>query len=278
MDTPAVADGPIAFVTDDGQQRLIPLSAISFAGDAVKSTFNFSGLQEWLNYLVSQGRLSPGSAPTAAEAMVFTAAVPGVEGNDILIEVTSVGPTAVIKVTETHVAKGLTFDSHATNYAGAVDGLVSVTVAAGVTATDDPDEKAQVTTGATSSWQIKAPPSDAAAKLLMTLDARTTAGIEKGSMTIGIGDVKVENGVHTFTLTAQWTCTRTIAQGDLVDPLPATSPLRDFAFAVTVAKPSSGPLALPKRATILLRGGAERVPAGQEIPAKSASATLLANS
>jgi hypothetical protein len=269
MDTPAVADGPIAFLTDDGQQVLIPLSAISFDANGVKSTFNYDGLQAWLNYLVTQGRITPGPAPAAAEAMVFEAAVAGIEGNDILVEVEAVSTTTVrITVTETHVAEGLNFKVGDDNFVGKVlaSGLVHVKTGFAGTATDDPDKTTMITTS-DKTWDIKK-----GANVLMTLEAHSGgAGIEKGTMTISID--QVDTTAHTFRLGATWKSTpiTVVAPGDLDT---TKSPLTDLGFAVKVKKPASAPLALPAPGAVMLRGGAEIVP---QVDAQPATATLLAN-
>jgi hypothetical protein len=277
MQTPAVGEGPVAFIDDQGKQLSIPLTAIYFENGVVQSKVSAGGLQEWLNYLVLQGQLAPGPTPTADSAMTFTAATAGAMGNDINVEVREIGTDTVeIKVVENHVYEDLTFDSTSDNSVGTVlDSSGGLVWAKEVTATDTdvpasglvaPTTPGTDTVPAT--WEIKSPPAAGVSTKLAILEARSL-GSEKGSMTIFVDNV--DEDAKTFTLKVEWEITSTVVPADLV----AADPLPDLKFAVTVDPPiPRGPLHFPRPGQFRLEGGAELVPAR---PAKKASVTLLAD-
>lgn len=268
MQTPAVGDGPVVFFTEQGQQLSIPLSAIYFENDAVQSRVTANGLQEWLNYLVLQGQLTPGRTPVAKRALTFKAATAGPAGNEIKVDVREIGAEAVeIKVTEAQAYKNLTFDS-VLEVLGSAEGLVRAT-AVTATGADVPAEglvaPTQVGTAAARAiWEIEALPAGSAKGA--TLEARSL-GSEKGAMTVLVEDV--DPVAKTFTLNFEWVGTLNVVPADLSD----VPPLADLMFAVTVDSPSPGTvLHLPRPGHVSLEGGAERIPS---VPAKKASVTLL---
>jgi hypothetical protein len=280
--TAAVGDGPIVYFSDTGTQVLLPLSAISFDGNAVKSKPAATpSLQIWLDYLVRRGRISPGTAPAAADAMVFTAAAAGDTGNSIVVRVspnTPDGTKVDIAVSEKDVYEGLTLatmtatlGSSGSATAGTRPGMVRVQSIA--TGSPDPAEgPATPVAGATTpAWTV--PNSADATKASFTLEARGP-GAEKGTMTIAVSKVAGAAGAKTFTLTVSWTSTITVGTADLtVSPSDAASKFAALAFAVKVSKPTgAADLKLPRTGTFSLAGGAE--PAA----ATSAAVTVQASS
>jgi hypothetical protein len=280
MQTPAVGEGPVAFIDDEGRQLSIPLSAIYFEDGAVRSHVSASdSLTNWLNYLVARGQLVPGPTPSADQAMTVTATTAGVTGNGITVDVREIGSAAVeITVTESHVYEGLTFDSHSEHFVetvlGSAEGLVRATA---VTAadTDVPARGlvAQAKVGTDTdkaTWEVKAPPAGGVSADLATLEARSL-GSETGTMTILVDDVDLD--AKTFTLNVKWQITVTVLPADLLDV--AQPPLADLGFAVRVEPPGVGaPLHLPAPGQATLGGGAKAVPATDP---KKASVTLLAD-
>src|SRR5437763_786602 len=132
---PAVGEGPITF-TDPAAGTLtsIPLSSVYFDGDVVKTnppTTAGSDLDKWLQYLASEGRLAPSKTapPLPVAAMVFTAAAPGSQGNNITVTVApNTDPTKVdITVSETDTYTDLTVATIASAFA-AQAGMLRVTV------------------------------------------------------------------------------------------------------------------------------------------------------
>jgi hypothetical protein len=284
--TPAVGDGPIGFVGNDGRQWSIPLSALHFEGSGITSDIAVNGLQTWLDYLVAQGRLVPGAEPAAPDAIVFTAVAPGSVGNDVVITVRAVGTSAVeITVTETHLYQSLTLTSGDPRFIQTLlgpssGGLVKVQALAvplsPPAAVTLPATGPLLVSGTAASpiWTIKAPPGGPAAVTLATLEARGS-GVEKGSMITLIDNVDTSAG--TFTLTTKWTSNAlTVQAADLqvLSPPTASSAFSDLGFSVTVSAPKVGGLTLPKPGTFALQGGADWVPAQL---AKPASATLPAD-
>ena len=192
MPTPAIGEGPIAFVDGDGKQHAVPLTAITFEDGVVQSAVAVDGLQEWLAYLVLHGLLTSGPTPAAVEAMVLEARNDGPMGNDIVVEVRDIGPDAVeIKVTETHLYEGLTFDASEQSVSTVLDvsqkGIVHHTEVTG-TSTDvpvaglvpmsklPPDDRA--------GWVLK----DNGGTKLAVLEPRGT-GWDKGALTVLVDDV-----------------------------------------------------------------------------------------
>jgi hypothetical protein len=277
----AVGDGPIIYFTDKGTQVLLPLSAILFEGNAIKTKPAAAPeLQKWLDYLVDRGRISRGTAPTPEDAMVFTAAAAGSAGNDIAVRVaTNLADSTKLDITatKTDVYEKLTVatisavlgSSGAGGTAGTRPGMVRVQSIA--TGSPDPAEgpASPVTPPATPvAWTV--PSAADATKPSFVLEARDPAS-DKGTMKITVSKVGTA-GPKTFTLTVSWSSTATVGAGDLtLLPTDPASKFAALAFAVTVSKPPATALKLPRLGTFPLSGGAE--PA----VAKSAAATVQAS-
>ena len=285
--TKALGDEPIVFFTQDGKEVFLPVSDIYFEnGVAASRSDTISvGLAEWLAYLVAQGRLVPAPTLAPGPAMVFSAAVAGSSGNNIVVEVTANGPTKVdIRVTETDLYDDLTLDSTSPNYLptvvgvtgqpgtrGTRPGLVRVQPITGNP--PDPAKGAAVSVlpvdNHTPTWTIAGV---AQGTTSFTLEARGPDS-DVGEWTIEVTDVQPGTGRKKFTLKIAWTNRVTVSAADLtVNPATSASKLYPLAFAVAITKPAgSTELKLPSLGSFNLGGGAE--------PAEStkAKATLLAN-
>ena len=126
MSTMAVAGhGPLSFTDSNGRQRSVPLSALQFNGPALElgpdwtvasgiaDTADQTTLLAVANERLAAGELfAPPMAPPSP-AILFTAAVPGSEGNDITITVSASAGNALtaqpkISARTTDVYAGLT--------------------------------------------------------------------------------------------------------------------------------------------------------------------------
>jgi len=260
----AVGDGPIDFVGSDGRQLTIPLEAITFVDDVPTSSISADGLGAWLVYLVDQGDLVPGPSPAAPVALRLVAAKEGATGNDITIEVSAAGGTAVLIVTESHV-----YEKVSCNPAAATRRLADVLSDSSLVhltnptagGTTKPKKNAAIAAKGTTpeTWVIL----DEHDNMLVTLEARDTDfDSTKGTMTVGVDSVADDN---TFTLTLEWV-------GNSVEvkkakPGASQAAFDDLGFSVKLKSPP--PAGMPAPGTYRLTGGAD------EADAQVASATLL---
>lgn len=273
-----VGEGPIVFFTAAGQQRAIPLSAITIDGTTVKVDGvrpTDTGLEKWLLYLIAQGRLTAAAEPAAPAAMLVTAAVPGAAGNNVVVKVTANAVDATkldVEVTETDVYERLvahdpTAERYVTtvlgdnaNVRGTRPGLVRVDAATPVAAPIARDATAD---GGGNQPMFKLA-RDAAGAVAFRLEARAAdAEAPPGLWRITVG--ALDAAEQTFTLTVVWTKTVTVG--------PAASQLGDLAklgFGARFAGVGTSPLKLPALGATALTGGA------QATDAKSATATLRA--
>jgi hypothetical protein len=267
--TAALGDGPVAFFTE-GVQVEVPLSAIYFENDAVRTTrTDLPGFDKWIAFLASRNRLVAGAAPPVAKAIVVTAAAPGAAGNDIQVTVSRKTDTTVdITVTETDKYEGLTLATltsrlgNAAGETGTKPGLLHVksfptgsetlpvVAAANIPSTGTPPKWTIAGTGATA----------------VTLEPRRSTGFNAGDRkTVSISNVSAPAAGATFTLTVTWT--KAVADTTLAD-LPTA--LAQLGYLITADAPDSG-FKLPRPGTVTLAGGREPV------AATPASATVLAN-
>jgi hypothetical protein len=257
----ATGIGPITYFTKTGTQKLLPLSAINFAGgDPDTNPSGPDELRSWLKYLAKTRRISEGKATVPADAMVFTAAVGGAGGNNITVEVAknAADPAKVdIVVKEDDVYDNLKVTTVASVLgdgatAGTKPGMVRVKqIAPG--APDPAQGAATLAAGGAQAWDV---PSEAdPTKASFTLEARG-AGSDKGTMAIAVKNVAGTAGAKTFTLTVSWTAKVTIGAADLGTP----AKFADLGFAITVKNPpGSAALKLPQVGTFRLSGGTEAV-------------------
>ncbi len=268
----AVGDGPIVFVTDAGQQLSLPLAEIFFDGNGVNSSNPevTGAFQDWLKYLVAQGRLGPGKVPAPGIAMVFTAVAPGSTGNNIVVTVAqNTDPAKVdVTVTETDTYEGLTLGS-LPNVIGGTSGppgtrpsLVRAQVAPSA---PDPIAGSAVLVAATNppNWTVAGPVTGGNPTTSFTLVAART-GSAPTEWTIAVSNVQQPaTGSKTFTLTVTWTKKVTAVSG-LGDLNP------QLGFAVTVSAPDG--YKRPKPGSINLAGGTEptaATPARATLPASA---------
>src|SRR4051812_10667616 len=112
--TGVLGNGPISFFNRATRSQIsIPLSALIFDDGklGISASANRpdlaallgSGLSNWLGYIASQGFVVAAPTAPAAQALVFTAADPGVTGNDVTVEIVYPAgspPTYTAKVTK----------------------------------------------------------------------------------------------------------------------------------------------------------------------------------
>ena len=283
----ALGDGPIEFFTD-GVQVEVPLSAIYFENDEVRTTrtdLPTPDFDNWLKFLASRGRLVAGVAPPVEKAMVVNAVAPGSAGNDIQLKVEAkslpgVTPVTVdVTVTETDRYPGLTLAALVTQLG--IAGAASGTKPGLLTFTNQPGSAAlpvegapsiQMTAGAPPTWKIAG-----AGLTAVTLQPRrpgsefdAATGVA-GSKTVSITDAPlVPTAGATFTLTVTWTrIVRDVALTNI------STKLAELGYLVTFTAPDGTAITnitkLPRPGTVTLTGGSELVAATQ------ASATVMAN-
>lgn len=105
MTTAAVARGPIPIYTSSGQQRFVPLSALSFdASGVLQVAAAYASATGWLRYLAATGVITKGTAPPETPAMDIRAKIPGSWGNGVKVEIDYGASTTTytLKVTATH--------------------------------------------------------------------------------------------------------------------------------------------------------------------------------
>jgi hypothetical protein len=259
-DTPVAAMGPLEF-TDEGEQFVIPLSALYFdSGITLKTDSPLyaqhrHALDGWLAYLQSNGLVTPAPQPPPTAAMVITAAGTGSSGNDIAIAFTNVQVDPVTQdttfdatLTQTDTYPGLTPETLTDVIGTAPDtgsrpGLIYVS--SGGT-------PAQPANGAVA-LNVAGPPftfdvSDGQGATAFSLRTRSDdADAADTAVTITAADDP--SSPTTFTLTATWTKQATgIHASDL-----GTS----FAYEITVAAPPGGQLLPPAPGRVVLRGGSD---------------------
>ncbi len=295
----AIGDGPVVFFDDEGRQISIPLSAITIDGGTVKvdQVEPAEPLETWLKFLVTQGRLTPDTAPAAPVALVATAAVSGANGNTISVNIAknNANPTLIdVTVTETDMYEGLTIaDKLSPSYlptvigvggtpavgggagtpgtSGARPGLVRVTPTAidpplGATPADPIAAKKETNAP---NWTFASGPG--AAPSSFSLEPRILdPASATTSWTVEVKDILPVAGAarSTFTLAVTWRKTVTLAPTD--DSAALLTKLASLGLAVTIKAPDGAPAKLPALGTFTLRGGADVA------AAKAATATLVA--
>lgn len=97
----AVGNAPVAFVTDDGQQLIIPMSAIEYDANNTPTTSFVTEpkLNAWLALLHQRGLLSLEDAPPPLPALVLRAASPGGWGNNITVKIEASATAGAVDVT-----------------------------------------------------------------------------------------------------------------------------------------------------------------------------------
>jgi YD repeat-containing protein len=274
---PAVSGNPLSFITSDGKQLWIPLTALYYdAAGALKAerwplyTANQAAVDPFLRRLAASRDIVPGPEPTVKPAFKATAVTAGASGVSINIVVANVTPnvatpassTADVAVTETDTYTALKPDTivevlgnSATT--GKRAGLAFVsssgTVAlpkagsytfAAASAGDPAKANIAKQTGSGNAFTLQARSNDAAGAL-------TTAEIKD-----------VDTTAQTFTLVLGWSKAVTATA---IDALAAP-----FAYVVTIAPPDGGYRA-PANGTVGLVGGSDMFTAN----AAQASATVL---
>ncbi len=281
----ALGDGPIEFFTD-GVQVEVPLSAIYFENDEVRTTrtdLPTPDFDNWLKFLASRGRLVAGVAPPVEKAMVVNAVAPGSAGNDIQLIVTrKTDSTVDVKVTETDRYEAVTLASLVSQLGiaggapGTKPGLLQFQVKPPPGAVDPAAPGGDITpTGAI--WKIAGSSTSTA----VTLQPRRAGSgtlldpaLNPADIKVSIGNVQPPNSGATlggtFTLTVIW-------MREVADVARAGIPaaLNDaLGYVVSFRPPDGDPLflyKLPRSGTVSLTGGSEPV------AATPASATVMAN-
>lgn len=281
--TGALGKGPISFfVSGTGNQVSIPLSALIFNGgqlqlspaaSSLATGLDPTKLSSWLNYVAAQGLIVPAPTAPPAQALIFTAADPGVTGNDVTVTIVS-GPTGnqfTATVTKTDVYPNL----NATNIGtvlGAVapappspgtgPGLLRVSdasklgavpsgTATGVTSTDNP-AKVTFTFSPTNSLALVASKSGAASQAVVATITPTDAS------------------GNTFTLTITWKAVIPVNPG-VATWVADFNSAASYVLSVT-APPAPLQAAPPQAGVYVLSGGSNAA------PATPATATALASS
>ncbi len=284
--TGVLGNGPISFFnTATHGQISIPLSALIFDNGKLVISPSANrpdllaldpGLTTWLDYIAGQGFVVSAPTPPAAQALVFTAADPGVTGNDVTVEIVfppGSPPTYTMKVTKTDRYTGLTKDNLAIVLglvgppvvAGTQAGLLRVKDASAFTGPADPT--ATVVVPAVAATDVAVIKLDLGGTNKLDLGA-SRAGPDGNKITVAL---KVTDAVSgTFSLTATWTTTITVSAN--VTPTPATA-FDPVKYVLTVSgPPPSGTLGLPQAGVYVLSGGADAAPAAR------ATATAVAAS
>ena len=256
-DTPATAMGPLEF-TDEGRQFVIPLSALYFDSGALKTSSPLyakhkHALDGWLNYLQSNGLVTPAPVAPPAPAMVITAADTGSTGNDIVISFSNVhedqSHNTVFDATLTHIDTyaGLAADTVAdvlgtspTN--GSRPGLVYVS--SGGTPTQPENGSYPMSGGPPAEVDI----SDGQSGTAFSLTTRSSDA-ESANTVVEITAADDASNPDTFTLTARWAKSAVGIQ--------ASDLQTEFGTEITVAAPPGGQLEAPAPGTVSLRGGSD---------------------
>lgn len=275
-ETVALGNGPVVFTGKDGNQLLIPLSALSFDSSGKLNVSNWPTLTSdgasWLTYLVSRGGLTPGAAPPPKPAILIKATDPGAAGNNIQVAISNVISTTFdATITETDTYVGLSFDQASPSFMktvlgtdsapGTKPGLVRVLAA---DTPSQPKEGSYSLTGGDdklkkpSATSVDGDPSGTA----FNVQAKKP-GQDGDKTTVTIANV--DDNAKTFTLTAVWTSSIT---GIQLTDLPTK--LAGSGYEITVTSPSGG-YALPAAGTIQLSGGADAT------AAQAASVTAIAS-
>ncbi len=270
----AVGRGPVRFTDADGTQIEVPLWEIVFDDDAVSTTglhASTPGLAEWLAYLATTGRISPGTAP-AKLALELVASSPGAYGNGISITTSTVQPAttprkADITVEVTDRYPDLTVDGlmhlddllGTSTKDGTKPGLLRVKdpMPADLTL---PTVGGKPGSGTPVTWTIA---TGSGTNKLVLEAANASSDFDKGSTT-----VSVEPGTapQSVTLVVTWSAkAANVKDGDSINSLDS------FAFLVTVGgNPPPTKVTLPLDGTVALSGGTDPV------DARPAKASLLA--
>jgi hypothetical protein len=270
----AVGPGPVRFTDANGTQIEVPLWEIVFDDDAVSTTglhASAPGLADWLAYLATTGRISPGTAP-AKLALEFVASSPGAYGNGISITTTTVQPPTTprkaditVKVTDRYPDLTVDVLLHLDDVLGtsAKDGTkpgllrVSGPMPADLTL---PNVGGKQGSGTPVTWTIA---TGSGTNKLVLEAASPGADFDKGTTTVSIEPGTAPQSV---TLVITWSATAANAKdGDGIGTLDA------FAFLVTVGgNPAPTKVTLPLDGTVVLSGGTDAV------DARPAKASLLA--
>ena len=259
--------GPVSFLDVNQNQLEIPLNKIFVTPNGVDASSwpdfdtNKTLVPALLAQLVSQGAISPLTAPATPPSLTATAAEVGTGGNSITISFANPSPalgTVDITVTAKEVYKDLTpMNIGATlgTTAAAAEGLVYLSDAG---LGDMPGTVTAAKIGAGPAFDLAVPEVDIT-KTAFTLAATSQApAADAPLITI---DIVPDAGAPptTFTLTASWTKTQ---PGVTLSSL-TTEATNPFVYLVTFSG-QSGPL--PAAGSITLKGGTA---------AKPASASLL---
>lgn len=216
--TPITADGPITMMDAEGREIVIPLSALTMDGGAVKtdgwpafarySADDQKIIKGWLAQLVSDGTVAAAPAAQPVPAMVVRAAAPGSAGNSISVKVDGVTSdpdpsktTFNVSVVLTQTYSGLTKDTVEKVLGSdanplAQPGLVDVVHGSVDTTRQIDTHKTATFPGGTSVTSTDL--LDAASKPVATLEANRT----NGTTTLALSNFDDTN--HTFTITAKW--------------------------------------------------------------------------
>lgn len=258
-DTPATAMGPLEF-TDEGEQFVIPLSALYFdSGVTLKTSSPFyakhkHALDGWLAYLQNSGLVTPAPVAPPAPAMVITAADKGSAGNDIVIAFANVHEdpnthNTVFDATLTHTD---TYPGLAPDTVGDVLGTSKGTgtrkglvfVSSGGTPTQPANGSYPLSGGPPATADI----SDGQSGTAFSVTTRSNDADSANTM-VEITAADDVSNPDTFTLTATWSKQVTgIEVGDLEG---------SFASEITVDAPPGGQLLPPAPGTVSLRGGSD---------------------
>jgi hypothetical protein len=271
----AVGPGPVTFTDAEGKLIEVPLSEIVFDDDGQASTngphASTVGLAEWLAYLATTGRISPGTGPPTI-ALEFIASSPGARGNGISVTTSTVQPAttprkADITVELTDRYTDLTADGllHLDDLLGtsAKDGSKP-----GVLRVADP-MPADLTLPAVGdklgagnpvTWTIA---TGTGTNKLVLEPADPGSDFGNGKTTVSIEPGTAPQSV---TLVITWSAkAANVKDGDSINALDS------FAFLVTVGgDPAPTKVTLPLDGTVALSGGTEPV------DARPAKASLLA--
>lgn len=281
--TQPIGQGPLWFTAENGSQKSIPLSAFAFSGSAPVLNGDYSGhfstgdvamINQLAANLAAAGELTQQPTPPALPAVLFTAAQPGPEGNNITVHVSPpttdnpLGAQIEIVVQEVDV------------YAGLADGIAAK-AAIGVDTPTAGDRAGtglvQVVEGSATGGQnaMAASESIAAATSFKAADGKTTLftlvprpALLAAKATVIVSVTPDPAPAQTFTVTATYDVPPPTATPPGVPPPPATvtvalnalSTLPDLVTAIVTATTPTE-LAIPADTSVVLSGGADGIAA-----------------
>jgi hypothetical protein len=280
VNIPALGGSPVAFTDVNGNQREIPLSLLYFDDHGVINASNWPPyysykpiVDPWLDWLVAQQMLVPGTQPAGKPALVIAAREPGAAGNAVTVTFANPTPNADPKAATVDVtvtarqswslltATSLESVLGTGAVTGSQPGLVFLTGPAPDAGTI-PVEGTVKAAGSPAEFAIPKE-GDGTAFTLEALFNSDADAADAALLTVSVANVDAALG--SFSLIVDWTKSQNAVS---LDHLQNKNP---FAFLVSFAAPDGGLIGPPNAGTIALQGGADTSPTGE----LTATATAL---